>query len=197
MGEIWAHSANQAGVRHRLEDHLRGTAELAGGFAGAFGASEAGHFLGLAHDAGKASCDWQEKLDHVEASGAPVGIDHRTLGVRLAANRGLALMQYALDGHHGGLTDRDTIGRRLRLARSLVLSSSAGRPSPPFPGPTRPSGRRRCRRQERTTRPTRGRASQLQTTCGLRDGQRAATSRPAVCVRPPGPAAGDSCSPPL
>jgi hypothetical protein len=30
---IWAHSENQAGVLHHLDDHLRGTAALASRFA--------------------------------------------------------------------------------------------------------------------------------------------------------------------
>ena len=81
---MWAHSLNAAGVRHALTDHLHGTAELAGGFAAAFGARDAGYFLGLAHDAGKASCSWQEGLARAEKTGGRVGVDHKTLGVYLA-----------------------------------------------------------------------------------------------------------------
>ena len=81
---MWAHSLNAAGVRHSLTDHLHGTAELAGGFAAAFGARDAGYFLGLAHDAGKASCSWQEHLAQAEKTGGRVGVDHKTLGVYLA-----------------------------------------------------------------------------------------------------------------
>jgi CRISPR-associated endonuclease/helicase Cas3 len=105
-------------VRHSLTDHLRGTAELAGGFAAAFGARDAGYFLGLAHDAGKASCSWQEGLAEAEKTGGKVGIDHKTLGVYLAANRGLEIAQFALHGHHGGLTCRDHIGRTMRQERA-------------------------------------------------------------------------------
>jgi CRISPR-associated endonuclease/helicase Cas3 len=115
---VWAHSLNAAGVRHSLTDHLRGTAELAGGFAAAFGARDAGYFLGLAHDAGKASCSWQEGLAEAEKTGGKVGIDHKTLGVYLAANRGLEIAQFALHGHHGGLTCRDHIGRTMRQERA-------------------------------------------------------------------------------
>jgi CRISPR-associated endonuclease/helicase Cas3 len=115
---MWAHSLNAAGVRHSLVDHLRGTAELAGGFAAAFGAREAGYFLGLAHDAGKASCSWQEGLARAEKTGGRVGVDHKTLGVYLAASRGLGIAQFALHGHHGGLTCRDHIGRKMREERA-------------------------------------------------------------------------------
>src|SRR5436305_15155237 len=104
---MWAHSLNAAGVRHALADHLYGTAELAGGFAAAFGARDAGYFLGLAHDAGKASCSWQDGLARAERTGGRVGVDHKTLGVYLADRRGLGIAQFALHGHHGGLTCRD------------------------------------------------------------------------------------------
>lgn len=115
---MWAHSLNAAGVRHALVDHLYGTAELAGAFAAAFGARDAGYFLGLAHDAGKASCSWQEGLARAEKTGGPVGLDHKTLGVYLAASRGLGIAQFALHGHHGGLTCRDHIGRTMRQERA-------------------------------------------------------------------------------
>ena len=115
---MWAHSVNAAGVRHSLADHLYGTAELAGGFAAAFGARDAGYLLGLAHDAGKASCSWQEGLARAEQTDGRVGVDHKTLGVYLAASRGLGIAQFALHGHHGGLTCRDHIGRTMRQERA-------------------------------------------------------------------------------
>jgi CRISPR-associated endonuclease/helicase Cas3 len=115
---MWAHSLNAAGVRHSLADHLYGTAELAGGFAAAFGARDAGYFLGLAHDAGKASCSWQEGLAQAEKTGGRVGVDHKTLGVYLADRRGLGIAQFVLHGHHGGLTCRDYIGRKMREERA-------------------------------------------------------------------------------
>jgi CRISPR-associated endonuclease/helicase Cas3 len=115
---MWAHSPNAAGVRHALAGHLYGTAELAGGFAAAFGAQDAGYFLGLAHDAGKASCSWQEGLTRAEAAGGRVGVDHKTLGVYLAAGRGLACAQFALHGHHGGLTSREHIRQRMLEERA-------------------------------------------------------------------------------
>jgi CRISPR-associated endonuclease/helicase Cas3 len=115
---MWAHSLNAAGARHALADHLYGTAERAAGFAAAFGARDAGYFLGLAHDAGKASCSWQEGLARAEQTGGRVGVDHKTLGVYLADRRGLGIAQFALHGHHGGLTCRDHIGRTIRQERA-------------------------------------------------------------------------------
>jgi CRISPR-associated endonuclease/helicase Cas3 len=49
-------------VPHDLVDHLVEVAELAAGFAGAFGASEAAYAMGLAHDAGKSTANWQRYI---------------------------------------------------------------------------------------------------------------------------------------
>ncbi len=114
---MWAHSANGVGVRHGLVDHLEGTAVLAEGFAGAFGAGPAGRFLGLDHDAGKASCTWQEGLLRAESTGGRVGWDHKSLAVQLAMRRGADLpdlLGLVLHGHHGGLTSRSYVRSAVR-----------------------------------------------------------------------------------
>ena len=101
--DIWAHSENLAGLRHRLDDHLRGTAALASRFAEPFGGAALAWWLALLHDAGKASCDWQQRLLEVTGTGRPVGVDHKLLGARLARERGLGSFALAVAGHHGGL----------------------------------------------------------------------------------------------
>jgi CRISPR-associated endonuclease/helicase Cas3 len=112
MDELWAHSANQAGSRHRLGDHLRGTAELARSFGDAFGAGELAGYLGLVHDVGKASCVWQDQLVIAERTGAAVGIDHKYAGTHLA---GQPAGEFAMCvfGHHGGLPSRADLKIRL------------------------------------------------------------------------------------
>lgn len=115
--ETWAHSVNLAGVRHRLRDHLLGTAELARSFGGAFGAGELTAALGLLHDAGKASCEWQGGLLRAEAMGGPVGLDHKSLGAQLLRpTSGPAVA--AVLGHHGGLTDLSEVKNALDSAPS-------------------------------------------------------------------------------
>src|SRR5215211_6859336 len=106
--QLWAHSPAPGSSRwHALDDHLRGTAELARGFAGPFGGGEVAYWLGFLHDLGKASCAWQDKLAAVQrAGGGRVGIDHKTLGTRIAFDRGLGSFALGILGHHGGLTDR-------------------------------------------------------------------------------------------
>ena len=50
--EYLAHIADD-GREQTIAEHLRGTAELAAGFAAAFGAKADGYFAGLLHDIGK------------------------------------------------------------------------------------------------------------------------------------------------
>jgi CRISPR-associated endonuclease/helicase Cas3 len=111
---MWAHSANAEGNRHALVDHLHGTARLAQQFAEPFGGGDAAFFAGLAHDAGKASCAWQQGLLRAEAAGGRVGVDHKTLGVHLAGARQAGLLQRVLHGHHGGLTNPEVVRCSLR-----------------------------------------------------------------------------------
>jgi CRISPR-associated endonuclease/helicase Cas3 len=111
---VWAHSANAAGRRHALVDHLYGTARLAQQFAEPFGGGDAAFFAGLAHDAGKASVSWQQGLLRAEAARGRVGVDHKTLGVHLAGARGAGLLQLVLHGHHGGLTNPEVVRCGLR-----------------------------------------------------------------------------------
>lgn len=58
--------------------------------------------LGLVHDAGKAGCAWQDKLQAVAATGAKVNIDHETSGALALRQRALAAAMAVL-GDHGGL----------------------------------------------------------------------------------------------
>ncbi|HHT9108371.1 MAG TPA: hypothetical protein ACFYEF_08195 [Candidatus Wunengus sp. YC63] len=52
MKELYAHSANSLGQRHRLSDHLKEVARLAKGFADKFGAGKLAYWVGLWHDLG-------------------------------------------------------------------------------------------------------------------------------------------------
>lgn len=113
MGDLWAHSVNQAGARHRLEDHLRGTAELARGFGDSFGAGELTGYLGLVHDVGKAGCAWQEGLLAAEWTGTTVGIDHKHAGTWLALQPA-GEFAMCVFGHHGGLPARAELKNRLK-----------------------------------------------------------------------------------
>lgn len=105
MGDLWAHSANGAGVRHRLQDHLRGAGALAREFGMPLGVPDLAEYLALVHDVGKAGCAWQQGLLAAEVSGKAVGLDHKLAGTWLArqAAREFVMCVY---GHHGGLRSR-------------------------------------------------------------------------------------------
>lgn len=106
---MWAHSSNSEHRRHRLEDHLRGTAALARRFAEPFGLGGVAEWAGLVHDGGKAWCDWQVKLLRVEGTESRVGLDHKSYGVQLARRYGLRPVEWAVAGHHGGLGSQDDV----------------------------------------------------------------------------------------
>ncbi|MFC4375546.1 CRISPR-associated helicase Cas3' [Nocardia halotolerans] len=103
--DIWAHSRSAvSGRRHHLSEHCRSTAWWAGWFAEEFGAGQVAFAAGLSHDAGKASCTWQDRLAVVDGTDAPVGVPHKEFGARLVAPR-LGVFAMTIAGHHGGLTD--------------------------------------------------------------------------------------------
>ncbi|MGW1682699.1 CRISPR-associated helicase Cas3' [Saccharopolyspora sp. NPDC002376] len=109
---VAAHSRNEAGHWHTLADHARSTGELAAGFAESWGASQLARALGLFHDAGKASAQWQRRLREVEGTGRPVG-RHEDLGARLLKKTaGPAAM--AVLGHHSGLDSVKALKKVLR-----------------------------------------------------------------------------------
>lgn len=90
-----------------LIEHLRGVSELAGHFADAFGEGEMGKLVGLYHDVGKYS---QEFQDYIRAGGGQK-VDHSSAGMQeLMAERKKELIAaaFCVAGHHGGLPDGGT-----------------------------------------------------------------------------------------
>jgi len=100
---------------HYLKDHLSETARLAGEFAGSFGLKKLAQIIAYAHDAGKASPEFQARIAgvsgydpeaHLEGKGNIV-VDHSTAGAQLLVKRlGLSaglVLAYSVAGHHGGL----------------------------------------------------------------------------------------------
>ncbi|HWR43614.1 CRISPR-associated helicase Cas3' [Sporomusa sp.] len=87
-----------------LLDHLLIVAQLAEARAAKFGAGKLGRVVGLAHDLGKYSDEFQQRLERKSAK-----VDHATAGAKEVDERygpvvGRALA-YAVAGHHGGLPD--------------------------------------------------------------------------------------------
>lgn len=123
-----------------LEDHSRNVAELAAKFAAPFGSSEAARLLGLVHDMGKATKEFQKYLAESNEVGcneddeenSPVhkhGPDHSTIGAQWLDRsiKGLGrLLAYASAGHHSGIPDGvsnlgSTSALSSRLEKNLIM----------------------------------------------------------------------------
>lgn len=134
----YAHSALGRPIEdwHRLEDHLRATAERAAGLASPWNADGWARVAGLWHDLGKHSNDFQVRIGagdpdaHVESVGRP---DHSTAGaihaMDILGRVGLPVA-LAIAGHHAGLGDLQAelvprLGRRELLDRAMKGGASA------------------------------------------------------------------------
>ena len=114
MSDVFAHSVQGLPTNqwHLLEDHLKGTAELARKFAGEFGCGEWGYLAGLWHDLGKGTAAWQAYLRKANEivdefsefyDGHPV---HSAAGAQWMHSKSREagkLLAYCIAGHHGGL----------------------------------------------------------------------------------------------
>ncbi|NLD61334.1 CRISPR-associated helicase Cas3' [Candidatus Sumerlaeota bacterium] len=90
-----AHRREADNAEEPLCQHLKETADLAGEFASVLGVREWGEYLGLAHDIGKYSQEFQKRI-----RGGGNSVDHSTAG---AQEIKLYLCKYCIAGHHGGL----------------------------------------------------------------------------------------------
>ncbi|RJQ14285.1 MAG: CRISPR-associated helicase Cas3' [Nitrospiraceae bacterium] len=116
MTEYYAHSLEDKPPDewHRLEEHLKGTAELARSFADEFGSGGWGYLAGLWHDLGKYSEAFQKMLlasvdAHIETKSGRV--DHSTAGAIHPVekfNIPGRIFSYLIAGHHAGLADWQT-----------------------------------------------------------------------------------------
>lgn len=106
MKQFYAHSTDNPDKSdwQLLEGHLRGVASLAEDFAAVFGAGEWGRLVGIWHDLGKYSVDFQRRLD-----GENIRVVHSEAGGHLAKLkqwRGADMvLSWVIMGHHAGLAD--------------------------------------------------------------------------------------------
>jgi CRISPR-associated endonuclease/helicase Cas3 len=145
VSDYYAHTKQQNSGRlswHRLEDHLRRTAEVAKSFASAWDAGDWGYWSGLWHDIGKYSNDFQNMLRAVSGEDAhlesPSRVDHSTAGAKHAASAlervsGKAVA-YVIAGHHGGLPDGESVESCLRSRLEKRIPSADNCP-PELLGP--------------------------------------------------------------
>ena len=90
---------SEDGRKQSNEEHLQGTADLCASFAKEFRAEEQGRFVGLLHDIGKYSDEFQKRLH----GGAKV--DHATAGALESARAGAEWGAFCIVGHHSGIPD--------------------------------------------------------------------------------------------
>lgn len=90
---------SEDGRTQTVEAHLNGTAEKSAAFAAEFGAKDFGKLVGQAHDIGKNSQSFQNRLQ-----GGPK-VDHATAGAIECAKQNALMAACCVAGHHGGLLD--------------------------------------------------------------------------------------------
>lgn len=122
-----AHLRKSDGEPQYLEEHLEGVSKLAGQFAEKIGLKEAGEILGLLHDVGKASKEFQNYIrsatglinpdadDYVEFQSKKGKIDHSSAGAQFIFNNlspqgqkekfSAQILSLCLASHHSGLID--------------------------------------------------------------------------------------------
>lgn len=96
------HRNPKSGREQLLLDHLRGVSEKAGKFAAAFGEESVGQLIGLYHDIGKYSTEFQNYLQQ----GGGRKVDHSTAGALELWKRKISGEgAFCVAGHHAGLPD--------------------------------------------------------------------------------------------
>ncbi|MFE2852056.1 CRISPR-associated endonuclease Cas3'' [Streptomyces lavendulae] len=125
---LWAHSRSDvSGLRHTVQDHLRGSASLAGVFGDAFGMGPSAEYLALVHDVGKGSCAWQIALERAERLGGRVGVPHKGAGALLAAEVLGRPFAAPVLGHHGGMPSLQELGAVLAELAGTGMEGQAAR----------------------------------------------------------------------
>ncbi len=110
--ELLAHLKNKNDNdwdKHTLEEHLKGTAEFAKKFARDFNCADWGYIVGILHDIGKTSKEFQNYIRAVteyDTSLSKTKVDHSTASAKFANNEYNLLgkfIGYITAGHHSGI----------------------------------------------------------------------------------------------
>jgi CRISPR-associated endonuclease/helicase Cas3 len=136
-----AHRREKDGEIHWLSHHLEEVSRLTGEFASKVELKEQGELIGLLHDIGKASHEFEQYIksaiglinpdedDYVDAAGLKGKVDHSTAGAQLVnrelfskgkeANFVAQVLALCIASHHSGLIDcispdgKDTFSKRM------------------------------------------------------------------------------------
>lgn len=95
------HSPDSNGTEYQtVKDHLTGSAKFCSEFAADFGAEDTGNLVGLAHDIGKCSPEFQDRI----LRNGPL-VDHSGAGAVACAKQNNIFAAACVAGHHAGLPD--------------------------------------------------------------------------------------------
>ncbi|MEX2104433.1 MAG: CRISPR-associated endonuclease Cas3'', partial [Bacilli bacterium] len=127
--EYYAHSSDR-GQYQLIADHLIGVADQSKRFADSFGAGYLGYVVGILHDIGKYSAEFQQRI-----RGSSKKVDHSTAGAQwimkqevvqeYLGNRPIdkylaRVLAYEISGHHGGLRNYVSIDAEGTLKHRLA-----------------------------------------------------------------------------
>lgn len=121
MNNLYAHTPNNEGKWHYLEDHLKEVARLAKQFAGKFNAGDLAYWIGLWHDLGKSNPNFQDYLKACQRDERHEKVPHAIWGAVLSYRllspnteddrwKEIAL---TIAGHHGGIDQPGSLSQRL------------------------------------------------------------------------------------
>ncbi|WP_303815665.1 CRISPR-associated helicase Cas3' [Selenomonas ruminantium] len=131
--EYLAHRDAENGREQLLIEHLRGVGDMAGSFAAAFGEEAAGRMVGVYHDIGKYSQEFQAYL----RQGGGRKFDHSTAGALEIMKRKSPLSipaAFCVAGHHSGLLNGGNAKADTEESRSLCgrLKKKPGKDIPNY-----------------------------------------------------------------
>ena len=100
-----AHSSSDERPSQSLTEHLANVAQQAAKFAEDFGEADCARLIGLWHDLGKATPEFQDKL----RKNPHRRVNHKGMGAWWAFERGIYDVAFAIAGHHSGMPDKTTL----------------------------------------------------------------------------------------
>lgn len=121
MKEFYAHTPNDKGEWHKLDEHLQDVARMAQGFANKFEAGDVAYWSGLWHDLGKCNPEFQNYLEACQRDERHEIVPHAIWGAVLAywlisnniKDEHWKEIVLTIAGHHGRIDHPGSLSQRL------------------------------------------------------------------------------------